>query len=224
MNRRAPVLVLVCMIACVVVGRVLFRAARVASVVPAAASAGPSSGFPVAVQPPRYVPRPMESAREAEPEADALPKETSLDALLGTLIDRRHVLDRRHGADAGEPARASGWVPSATPEDFALRGAAYVEMARQTRYRDLVFTRRRADDQTIAYLADEWEESDDETLVARLHGSHVTDPDGNPSALWGFWDLPEPYGTILLRVGGEETVLGFRAPPPVSHVADPSTP
>lgn len=216
MNRRAPVLILACVIAGVVVGRGLLRAAPVAPAAPAPAASRPGLDLPVAIRPRPYLPPPAEPAREPEP--DALPTETSFEALFGSL------LEGRHGPDAGQPTRTSGLAPSATPEDLASRAAAYAEMARQTRYQDLVFTRRGADDQTIAYLADEWNESDDETLVARRHGSGVTDPDGNPAAFLGFWDLPEPYGTILLRVGGQETVLRFRAPPPASNLTDPSLP
>jgi hypothetical protein len=105
--------------------------------------------------------------------------------------------------------------PTLTPEEIdrsEWHADALSELLQQTRYRDLIFTRRRSDDQAIAYLADEWSPHADEVLAARLIRGAIVGPDGEPVAYHGFQDLAEPYGTILLRVNGQETLLRLRPP------------
>jgi hypothetical protein len=211
-TRRALLLVVAGLLACIIVGRVLLRAAPAGPTAPAPAAAQPSRGFPVAVRLPRYVAPPAESEPEANPSTE--PRDPSAPVSFEHLLDEL-VGPRTHGADAGEPRRPIAPEMSTRPEGW--KWDALIEMVHQTRYRDLVFTRRRADDQTIAYLAEEWqpsEASDDEVVVAWQRDQHFTDPDGKRPTFSGFYDLAEPYGTILLRIGGQETCSASVLHPP----------
>jgi hypothetical protein len=216
MNRRALLLVLAGVVACVIGWRVLLRAGPSPRTGPEHTAVPPASShsFPTTVRRSwRVMPAPELSAEpSADPEAPS--GTTSFDALLEDLVERHPGTPKRAGVSERRPVlttqRPEGW-----------KWDALVEMVNQTRHRDVVFTRRTADDQTIAYLAEAWDRSDDETLIGWLRGERFTGPDGEKAAFLGFYDLAEPYGTILLRVDGHETVLRFG--PPASGTVDAGT-
>lgn len=124
-----------------------------------------------------------------------------LDGVDAVLAEMRRLAEMREAAVPDDP-------------DHVAHAAALAEMLLVTRYRNLVFTRS-DDDQTIAYVEQQFfgPPPEERTVGRYVTGRGFLGPDGEVAEFFGFHDLIEPYGTIVLRVDGQETVLHFRALP-----------